>query len=301
MPSNDKSHLRFSFLSDGHWWKQALFDSRLFFTYCIFPALLLALANISLLISLDTLSDTSNLTGQSLDYLTQKLAVGGISSLIGLALTVWSLTLWLNRLTAFCRFRLFADPGNPEKKKLAVKTVISEVAQNQKMLCQFWFIFSLFLLVPVVPLTILVLLETLVHSPTLQALNLIKLPGYMNAMLNVGILIFTVVSAAMTVVATATVSKLNLHYKASSLKAVKLFVKRGLIICLATAIVLLVNALISAPQSVLQLIASAGQSSPTDLLAGVVGQVWLALTSSMLWTISLCPVLEILRRDLVAA
>ncbi|MBX9771173.1 MAG: hypothetical protein K2X29_07365 [Candidatus Obscuribacterales bacterium] len=261
----------------------------------------MALANISLLISLDTLSDTSNLTGQSLDYLTQKLAVGGISSLIGLALTVWSLTLWLNRLTAFCRFRLFADPGNPEKKKLAVKTVISEVAQNQKMLCQFWFIFSLFLLVPVVPLTILVLLETLVHSPTLQALNLIKLPGYMNAMLNVGILIFTVVSAAMTVVATATVSKLNLHYKASSLKAVKLFVKRGLIICLATAIVLLVNALISAPQSVLQLIASAGQSSPTDLLAGVVGQVWLALTSSMLWTISLCPVLEILRRDLVAA
>ncbi len=298
MPSNDKSSLRFSFLSDRQWWTLALFDSRLFFPYCIFPALLLALANISILISLDTLSDTSNLVGQTLDALTQKLAVGGITSLLGLALTVWSLTIWLNRLTAFCRFRLFSDTGSVEKKKLAVKSALAEVAQNQKSLFQFWFIFSLYLLVPVVPLTFLVFIQTLANSPSLQALNLVTLPDSLSILLNSGILIFTVITAAMTVVATAMASRFNLSYQATALKSVKLFLNHGLILCLAIAIVLLVNAVLSAPQLI---VLAVHLSTKPDLIAGTIGQVWFALTSSMLWTISLCPLLQILRRDLVAA
>lgn len=298
MSQNDKSHLSssFSFLTDSQWWKLSFNDARLFLPHCVLPASLLALANISLVLSLYTLSDASSLTSLTLEQLTQKLAVGSLTSLFGICLTVWALTVWLNRLTSFCRFRL-ANKGTAEKEKNeAINLALSAIGKSQKLLFKFWLIFSLYLLVPIIPLTLLVLIQTIAFSPTLQALNLLTVPPSVNYVLLSGIAVLTVVSVAMTIVATAVAGKLNTSYRLAALQSVKLFLNHGPTLGLVTAIVLLVNALVSAPQI---LVAVSSQAKP-DLAWTILFQIWLGLTSTILWTLSLCPALEILRRDLIS-
>lgn len=299
MSHNDKSQLSspFSFLRDGKWWQTALEDAWLFLPYCIFPAILLALANISILISLDNLSDMSSVLAQSLETLTEKLVISGITSLLGMTLTMWALTAWLNRLMAFCRYRLLGLAASKEERKRTVQKVLADISQNQKKLFKFWFLFSLYLLIPIVPLTVLLLAQTIAYSPTLQELNLFTPPAYVNFILLGGIAIFMAVSAAMTAAGIATASKLDLPYRDAASKSVKLFWKHWLMLSVISAAVLLANTVISAPQ----LITLSGQiNSKPDLVPGTIAQIWLAITSSILWTLSLCPPLELLRRDLVS-
>lgn len=270
-------------------------DALLFAPHCILPASLLALANISLVLSLYTLSDASSLESLTLEQLTQKFAAGSLCSLFGIVLTVWALTIWLNRLTAFCRFRLQTKDNQVDSKK-AVKLAICEIGQSQKTLFKFWLIFSLYLLTPVIPLTFLILIQTIAYSPTLQALNLFTVPASVNYILIAGIAILTVVSAAMTIAATAIASKLNVSSQMAATQSIKLFLNQSLVLCLITTLVLLVNALVSAPQL---LIVSSQQARP-DLTWAIFSQIWLGATSTILWTLSFCPALELLRRDLIS-
>lgn len=297
MSQNDKSQLSspVSFLVDAKWWRQALDDSLLFFPHSFYPALLLALANISLILCTNTLSDTNSLH-QTLESLTQTLVQALVTSLLGIGLTLWALTIWLNRLTAFSRKRLYAT--NISDKNAAINKALLDISQNQKPLFKFWFVFSLYLLVPVIPLTFLIVLHTLAYSPTLKSLHLFTLPPQLNLILNAAIIIFTVITLAMTLVATVVAGKLDSAANAASLQSIKLFLNRGLILCLASALVLILNAIISAPQILL----SANQiSAAPELVPAIIAQIWLALTSAILWPLSISPIVELLRRDLVAA
>ncbi len=296
MSPNDKSQLSSSLrlFRDGSWRKTALSDSLLFFPYCIFPALLLALANIALVICVNTLSDTSALESITVDALMQKLAIGLTTTFLGIGLTVWSLTIWLDRLTAFCRLRLSQDTHD---RKTQVQSALAAVKENKKTLFKFWFIFSLYLLIPISPLTILISVQTLAASPSLKALNMVAIPPELALINNLGIGIFTVITLAMTMAGIAVASKLSSSAQTMAAQSFKLFLNQALALCLIAAAVVLVNAIISAPQ----VIVTGGQSAAkSDLLPGILAQVWLCLTSSILWTLSLCPAVEYLRRDLVA-
>lgn len=297
MSANNKSQLSspLSVLTDGNWWKEALSDSLLFLPYCIFPALLLALANIALVVCMNTLSDTSSLESITLEALTQKVAIGLITSLLGISLTIWSLTIWLDRLTAFCHLRFSQDT---QDRKTQVKSALAAIKQNKKTLFKFWFTFSLYLLIPISPLTILLSVQTLAASPSLKALNMVAIPPELALINNCGIGVFTVVTLAMTMAATAVASKLSSSAQAMAAQSVKLFLNRALALCLIAAVVLVVNAIISAP---LVLFTGGQMATQSDLLTGILTQVWLCITSSILWTLSLCPAVEYLRRDLVSA
>lgn len=287
MSQNDKSQLT--------WWRQALDDSLAFFPYSFFPALLLSLANISLVFCVNTLSDTGSLQGQTLESLTQTLIQGLVTSLLGLGLTIWALTIWLNRLTAFCRVRLLY--AQEKDKKVAIEKALLDVRQNQKYLFKFWLVFSLYLLLPVIPLTFLVILHTLAHSPTLRALNLFAVPPHLNIILTSAIVIFTVITLALTLVATAVASKFSPAANSASLQSVKLFLNKGLVLCVTAAGILFLNTLISAPQ----VLYTANQmTAQPELTTSIIAQVWLALTSAILWPLSISPILEFLRRDLIS-
>jgi len=277
------------FLRNPNWWKQSFTISVKFFRQFIFPALGLALANIVMLFGAFWMSQSLNHENVTLEMLTQAAIIAGVSALIGLVLSLWVLALWLMRLTAFCRLLLETPDGNA----VEFRKCLDEISARRWWLSKLWLIGSVYLLLPVGALCALITIKTLIDSPY-GFLGLEQVPWIHSVIiLGIAVLCVGVTSYTLALMVVAASSKLSAGKAAQ--QSIELFWSNRPNLVVLSILVLLVNLIISAPQTVFGLNAGSINITQDTLILQIVQQIWLGISSAVLWPWSLIPYCKLLR------
>jgi hypothetical protein len=282
------------------WWKNALLLSVVFARHCILPSLLWLSALATLLIPSIFLVVTFKKSVVEISQLVQALAVYVGTAIVAVPLIFFCFGTWLARLTAysaafqsFSREELLSD----NLQKARIVTLQSEALERTKrqkiFLAKFWTTLTIILIVPcfVFFVSMLVLCCT---SATVLGSSALQLPAafvvVVKVLCAVSGLITTVVSFVGITVSAVTDTEPVKQAK----KAVSDSVKGLFPLTIITALSVLATVLITSPQEIFQ-------SGPVALGAinvswiSVAQEIWRAISSTIVWTISLAPVCEYMR------
>ncbi len=284
----------------SQWWKNALLLSFLFARHCVVPACLyLASLAIFLVPSIFIVAtfkktvDISNVVQAMLVYI--------VTLLVAVPLLFWCFGAWLVRLTAFSsafesfsRDELIAAKVQRGRVLDGQRKALEQVKRQKVFLAKFWSTLTLFLTVPCA----LFLISMLVLSCTSSAVlgpSALKLPV---AAMIVTEAICLISGLALTMVSFVgiSVSAVNVTEPVKlAKKAVSLSINNLGPLSVITAICLLSSVLITCPQELLPggHVATPGTFSVTWL--AVVQEIWRAVSSTVIWTITIAPICEFLR------
>lgn len=277
------------------WWRQSLRAAVAFAPSCFLPAGLLGAANVVTFLGTRQLYHGMQLQEVQLEELTRVLGIGAISLLGAFLLMTWSLSTWLIRLTAFARAFLKSS-GAPDDAML--KTCLSEVRGKKGFLLKLWTIASLYLLVPLFPLSLLSVVKVM-SSPEFAAgaLGDSPLPPWSGALVVAGMIAATALGAGYSVVvlvlSAATLSRAG----ETAWSAVKLSLRHAITILLATCMVLAVNTLVTSPQTVVTG-GSVEDLFRQNIYGYIAWQVWFSFSSSILLPWSIIPFCDLLRGEI---
>ena len=279
------------FLSSLKWWERAVRLALAYAPNCILPALALSGANIVMLLGMHLILTAVNQSQVNLDDVIRAGCIGIGSLLVGLLLTCWSVGVWLFRFTAFAEALLTS--AAPDRMLFAQS--IAKTRKRAKYLAGFWFFVSLILLVPFAPLCAFVALK-IIASPDYIGAGLlpVSLPEWVTYVTTAAIVVLTAVITAYSLVALVVSSVSALPPRDAAVEALRLSARFWVPLSVITAIVLLVNFLISSPQALFGF-ASVAQINRTQLIVDIGLQVWLGLTSAVIWPFSIVPFCELLR------
>jgi hypothetical protein len=279
------------FLSSKLWWQESLRTAWTFAPFCIKPAAVLAVAHILLLAVVHLLSRPSLLTAYTPQDMTAEslkmlvlIGIGAIIALLaGLALSLWALTEWANSLTAVAHACL-GRQGSPDEA--AFRQSLNWVKRKRGYITKVWLYGAIFMLVPIFPGALLLAHKWVFSAEWIQ-LGVPQLPLPAWALFTVSFVTsdisFAYLFALLVFSAMSTLTPFGTAWKALSQSlpaAPKLL--------LLTAVVMVVNYVMSAPHALL-----IGTPIPDmvlqNLLLSILAQIWLSITSCLLWPWSVLP------------
>jgi hypothetical protein len=300
-------------LHDRHWWRRAWAASWRFAPHCIPCAALLTAANVIVAIGGDYAISRMKQPQAAVITDLGPILILYLSILIGLmvilVLSMVALAQWLLKLTMFARLFCEAEQAHenaggdaaPSAYHLdsdAVANADQAIRKRWVYVMKVWLVASLLLLPPAVPLMVLVMLHSMIAGPMPLDIKVLGWPSWLTSP-SVAFSAFAV-GAVLTVICTA-YSFVTIVFSAVSempaprtaVVAMKESIKHWLPLCIITAIILLANIVITAPQMIAYLtpLAAFAKQSVVEACA----QVWLGISSLVLWPLSVAPFCRITR------
>jgi hypothetical protein len=282
------------------WWHYSLLTAVLFMRHCWLAGTVWTATLVTSVIG--TWYASAHLAPNGVATLESMLVSAGASFLtvgVSLALMLWSVGAWLIADTAYSRAYLelplldaiSAGPAIREKQRSCALE-----ARHQKLfLAKFWFYNAVFLLVPVVILTVLSLVKTIEVS-AISGVKLFTLSPLANAVILTLIGFLTIVLTQVSSVGLAVSSRTKLEPLAAAKQTMSLswrFAWQGFLI---TTVVILLNIVVSSPQVLFKLndLNSLFVLS-NDIVPLLLACIWQGVSSIFLWTFSMAPICEIVR------
>lgn len=286
-----------SFLFSAKWWSESfklvLVNAGAF----LLPALLFGISNICSVFAdaqmstgLDLSAFDGNGNNAMLDNLVRVLVVVLIESIVGLVLGLIALSSWLVNLSALVKMQLAVIPTNLQDARVQIKN-------NSKHFGLVWLLGFVYLLAPILPMSALIAVSTLVRM-NLRAFNepLLVVPSEFLLPINLaaGILFLVVVNYCFILTVLSTT---DCKAKAANDLTVKiLFTKLKELFLLDIFVVFLDGILSCAPLALESLSGFAGLAK--NLPYNVCAQVWLALSSIIVWPLSLLMFVSFLKPEI---
>lgn len=281
------------------WWKNAALLSLLFARHCVVPA---GLWLISLAVFLVPSAFMVTTFGKTIEMiqLVQALAVYIVTLFIAVPLLFWCFGAWLVRLTAYSAAlesftRAEMVTANLDKTRIInAQLAALEQTKTQKMfLAKFWSTLTIFLIVPCIVFFVSMMVLACSSSSVLGS-SALKLPMWAS--------LLTYALCALSGLATTVPSFVGIcisaRDKSDPIKEAKntilVSVKGFLPLTIITALSVLFGVLVSSPHELFQ-----GGQSPIGTLnvtwISVAQEIWRAVSSTVVWTITLAPVCEYMR------
>ncbi len=205
-----------------------------------------------------------------------------IGLLLSVVLSLWALTSWLFRLTAFSR-ACIAHEVSPTI--LQFDAAAAELKKKAGYLARVWLVASAYLTVPVVPMAVLIGLKMVSTAGILEKIGMpaLVIPAWADALLILAIIMLGIFTAAYTFMLLVMSSTLSRTAVDANHEAIVLCVKKWRPVLWITALVLTINILLSAPESI-----DADLSQKAVLLQMAV-QFWMGAVSLVTWPLTIAP------------
>ncbi len=286
-----------SFLSSFDWWSLSARSALRFAPICLPCGLGLAFANIIVVWVYYFFEQQMKSLQAHPEQLIERLAFLALVLLIGVAaglvLSLWALTKWLFNLTAYARCLVNASslPGKDEFSQSR-----TYVADRRGYLAKLWLVASLYLLVPVLPLSVLISLKV-VTGPEfmIQGKPIINLPDWVHVASIVGAGFLSTISAAYTLSTVVFSAVSQAPPWATATESLRQCCIHWRSVLVMTVSVVVLNVLISSPQ-VIFILTPLFAIIQSNLALNVGCQLWLGIMSLWLWPLSLAPFCELVRR-----
>lgn len=283
------------FLIDAVWWKETFKASLRFAPKCILGAVLLTIANIAMVAAniifyskLGNVAGSQDVTESTLVEL-MALGVGSLLlCLVGLGLSIWGLSLWLFRLTQFARTYKLCGASADDA---AFQASADNIRAKKGFLWQFWLTMTLYSLGPLLALFVCVAL-TVVSRPdfAINGVRLVPLPSWLDpqlgatmSIIGAGVVIFLLTAYMFIAIVFSALSEQAPSRRA--LDALKECARHAIPVTLVTAVVTVVNLVITTPISLLAPFVPM-TSIEQNLWLMVAVQIWLGVTSTFVWPAS---------------
>lgn len=293
---------KLSFLKSSTFWQHCRDLVLGFAPQCIFPAVIMTIANlivfaigaylISSLKGFDVSGNPAGYTGADIQLALRVFAITAIGLVISMILTLWSTWLWLIRATAFCHLYSKQDePGDAKLIEPAVLQAMSETKVKQVYLVKVWFFASLYLLLFLIPLMVCFIANSMImmRSP------LFEVPQPLQIFVQIGLVVFAGLVFTYTFVVFQVSGQFILGPHQAAKRAFTIFFKHPIELIGLGFLVVLANALISSPQLLFGFFTQRKLADINFWLEGI-GQVWFGLSSLVLWTGSLACVCELVKK-----
>lgn len=281
------------------WWRNVLFVSLIFAKQCVTPACLwlAALATIILpsLFIATTFGKTVDIT-----QLLQAMALYIITLVVAVPLLFWCFGAWLVRLTAysaafetFSRHELLVE--NLEKTRVvAVQQKALEHVRTQKLfLAKFWSTLTIFLLGPC-GLFFLSMLLLACTSPAVLGNSALRLSAGLSLTAQVICLISGLITTVVSFVGITVSAVSDIEPVKQARRTVFISAKCLIPLSMITALSVCASVLITSPEEILQGNAiSAGFANASCM--SVLQEIWRAVSSTVVWTLTLAPICEFMR------
>ena len=283
--------LDLSFLISLKWWANALNTVLALWRQFFIAAFLLGWSNIFCVYAELFLKSNVDLIQLELSDVHELMRLGGIlafCTFLGLVLGLVSLSVWMTRLTALSRLVLVSKPVSEYSQ------VKDEVIEKRGYLTTFWMVGALFLVPTLVPASVFMSLNILSSSQiSILGEPLLSLPAWSLLPITVSQSILLSVALAHSLILIIASSWLEMQpFKTATQSAAILF-KQFFKIMLVTVLVVLINALISAPITI-YISYFAPESMRQDLFFVTIGQLWFGISASLLWPLSLLIFLQLI-------
>ena len=268
------------FFKERSWWRRALAASLLCAPGCILPAFCLGAANVVMLVGMRQLYQLLNLQEITIQQFTQGSAQGCWSILAAFLLMSFGLAAWLMRLTAFARAWL---ARGDDFQKARLSSSFAEVKEKKWYFCKLWSIASLYLLVPLFPFSLLSTIKV-ISSPgyALGGAPDISISGGSLVAVNVVLLLIAALMVSYSLVVLVFSAGRLASPGQTAWSAVKEMLKRPLPVLLAGVLVMVVDGLVCAPQSVLSS-GSVEEMVKLNIFEVAAWQLWFIVSSSIVW------------------
>jgi hypothetical protein len=233
--------------------------------------------------------------------------LGSAAILLGVAavaitLVVWSLVLWLVKVTAYTRsfITLPVNDGVLERSviKASQKQALADIAARKAFLAKFWLFISLSLVFPLLVTSGLSSLKVATTSQ-LTGTPLLTLPPLVTAMLMPAASLVMVVISAVSLVAVTVAATTNLKPMPAFLRVLSLSYRRCGPLLVLTIAVLIIDVVIGSPQVLLRLGDPDSMISVTrNVTELLIEDTWQGVSSIVLWTFTMAPICELMRNEL---
>lgn len=252
----------------------------------LLPAILFGISNICSVLAdaqistgLDLSAFDGNGNNAMLDSLVRVLAIVLLESIVGLVLGLIALSMWLLNLSALVKMQFAVLPRN-------LRDAREQVKNKSKHYGLVWLLGFVYLLAPILPMSALIAVSTLVKM-NLRAFNepLLVVPSEFLLPINLAAAVLFLVVLNYCFILTV-FSTTDCKAKAANDLTVKiLFTKLKDLFILDIFVVLLDGILSCAPLAIESIPGFAGLAK--NLPYNVCSQVWLALSSIIVWPLSL--------------
>lgn len=292
-PEGNKQLL--NWLTSIEWWRKSLSIVGSVSKRLILPAVLMSVSNICSAVSDFYMRGGIDLGFQGTQAEINKLLMLCLSLLIslffGLILGLAGLSLWLLQLTALARSLYLPDAGN-------IHTCAKHLKGETKYLSTVWIISLLYLIVPILPMSVLVAFGIIANmNLNVMGEPLLPIPQEILFFMNLNAGLLALIALDFSLLVTVLSSATNLLPKQVNSKAKEVLNKHfGRIWILNIAIIVL-NVCISAPFAVFPYIPQLA-FLPKSLEFTIGSQIWFAMSSVITWPLTLLLFVEFLRRVL---
>jgi hypothetical protein len=274
------------------WWRKTVRSLLPLAPEFAVPAILLTIANIVSVIAISRLQ--SLLKGDVFDgdVVSSAAMIGLVSVLVIVAMTLWGFGMWLLRLTAIARCRVVGKELNKSNFRRAMK----ELSGKKLYLSKVWVMTSLWLCMPLACLSLLVSLRVVASTNIASHTLGVALPDWSLICMNASILFLIILVSGFSFLALAVSASLSLSPSAVSRMSFDLLCRRTINVVLRTLIVLAIS-IVGSPYPLL----STMYGIPPDALplpGQIALQIWLGISSAILWPLSVLPFCELVPTDL---
>lgn len=281
-----------AFAFDRSWWKESIAFATSRWKVFLLPSVAFTMSNM-LAVGADFLIANA-FKGEELDL--SRLAVCGVGALgiciVALCFAFWALGRWFVNLLAFCRewFALQAGKTTPFEE------ILKKLKADKSYLSSLMLWNSVYLLVPVLPLSVLIGLNV-VASPKFMFLGqrMMEFSPPVSICINVTIAVLSIFTVASTFipVALAACSDAESGLEVTK-KSIGILWKHLGASLMVSLVVTCANVLLTAPLTLLSCTPWAEQVA-SNVPLNLVAQVWLGITSVVLWPLSLLPFCQIVK------
>lgn len=287
-----------SFLLSGLWWRQQAAIALRFAPFCLSCGLGLSFANIIVVAVYYFFELQMKNVQAHPDQLIEKLMFTAVVLLAGVAaglfISLWALTKWLFNLTAYAHSLLSAH-SLPEKGDFSRS--MTYVSGRRGYLTRLWLLASLYLLPPVLPLSVLIALKVVTGPEfVIQGKPVVSLPEWVHVAAILGAALLSTVSAAYTLSTIVFSAVSQASPWATATASLKQCFLHGRAVLAMTLAVVAMNVLVSSPQMLLLFTPVPGIIQ-TNLFLNIGSQIWLGIMSLWLWPLSLAPFCELVRKS----
>jgi hypothetical protein len=288
--------------TDRQWWLLAWSATRNFWRHCLPCSLALVAAN--LIVIFVTAGFEQTLRGlqnsSTFSDLTNLMAIGIVAlvaTVISLGLCFWALTDWMIKLTAFASL-LAGSQTAPSSEEFG--EAVRQFVKRKWYLIRVWCMASVYLLVPGVPLSFFIGMRAVFgDAKRLITIEPSIVPAWLTDVrttiaIGAAMFIFTLVTLVYSYVTIVFSAISDLPAARTANVAFRESMKNALPLIVITAIILLANVAVTAPQMVLRL-TPLGPLCQTPL-AEACAQIWLGITSLFVWPLSVAPFCRLIQR-----
>ncbi|MBS2000372.1 MAG: hypothetical protein JST44_02640 [Cyanobacteria bacterium SZAS LIN-5] len=281
------------------WWRNVLFMSLTFARQCITPACLW-LASLATIILPSLFVATTFGKTVEISQLLQAMAVYIVTLFIAVPLLFWCFGAWLVRLTAysaaletFSRRELLLERLDKSRVVRVQQQALEHVRTQKLFLAKFWSTLTIFLLGPC-GLFFLSMLVLACTSPAVLGNSALRLSAGVTLAAQAICLISGLVTTTVSFVGISVSAVSDIEPVKQARRTVFISAKCLIPLSVITVLSVCVSVLITSPDEILQ----GNAISAGFVNAGwmsVVQEIWRAVSSTVVWTLTLAPICEFMR------